>query len=223
MTEGTIFHRTRTPLRKWLLAVLWMARELGLPYESAWLIAHMLRHALTDRPEFPLEGLVEVNESYHGGLGKPESRGCSLSTPNKSLLVMAVEKRAVGPGKGINASSVAAVKPGSCLVSDAIKNYAGLHGDYHYLPVVQGEGKNAERLMLIVHVLFFNVKTWLNRTCHCVSAKHLPHAREWNYRFNQRTRISDLVDFVLRRAMVRPTITYKDLVSDLQPWAHYLP
>ncbi len=29
--------------------------------------------------------------------------------------------------------------------------YAGLHGAYRHHPVVQGEGKNAERLMPIVH------------------------------------------------------------------------
>ncbi len=64
-------------------------------------MAHKLRHAMTERPEFSLEGLVEVDESYYGGRGKPESRGRSLANPNKSLLVMAVEKRPVGPGKGI--------------------------------------------------------------------------------------------------------------------------
>ncbi len=61
--------------------------------------------------------------------------------------------------------------------------YAGLHGAYRHHPVVQGEGKNAERLMPIVQVLFSNVKTWLDGTYHGVSAKHLPrYAREWNYR-----------------------------------------
>ena len=75
VTAGTIFHRTRTPLRKWFLAAWWMARdkrgvsalllsrELGLRYETAWLMADKLRHALTERPEFSLEGLVEVDES----------------------------------------------------------------------------------------------------------------------------------------------------------------
>ncbi len=253
VTAGTIFHRTRTPLRKWFLAAWWMARdkrgvsalllsrELELRYETAWLMAHKLRHALTERPAFPLEGLVEVDESYYGGRGKPESRGRGLANPNKSLLVMAVEKRPVGPGKGIKASGFVAgaarlailpaanahelggfvreaVRPGSRLVSDGFKGYAGLHGAYRHHPVVQGEGNNAERLMPIVHVLFSNVKTWLNGTYHGVSAKHLPrYAREWNYRFNRRTRIADLADFVLRRAMARPTITYRELVNGLQP------
>jgi len=253
VTAGTIFHRTRTPLRKWFLAAWWMARdkrgvsalllarELGVRYETAWLMAHKLRHALTERLEFPLEGLVEVDESYYGGRGKPESRGRGLANPNKSLLVMAVEKRPVGPGKGIKASGFVAgaarlailpaanayelggfvreaVRPGSHLVSDGFKGYAGLHGTYRHHAIVQGEGNNAERLMPIVHVLFSNVKTWLNGTYHGVSAKHLPrYAREWNYRFNRRTRIADLADFVLRRAMARPTITYRELVSGLQP------
>ena len=50
-----------------------------------------------------------------------------------------------------------------------------------------------------------------------VSAKHLPrYAREWNYRFNRRRRIADLTDFLLRRAVTRPTITYRQLVDGAQ-------
>ena len=253
VTAGTIFHRTRTPLRKWFLAAWWMARdkrgvsalllsrELGLRYETAWLMAHKLRHALTERSEFPLEGLIEVDESYYGGRGKPESKGRSLANPNKSLLVMAVEKRPVAPGKGVKASGFvagharlailpaasahelggfvrASVRPRSRLVTDDFAGYAGLYGAYRHHPVVQGEGKNAETFMPIIHILFSNVKTWLNGTYHGVSAKHLPrYARKWNYRFNRRARIGDPADLVLRRAMARPTITYSQLVDGLQP------
>ncbi len=253
VTAGTIFHRTRTPLPKWFLAAWWMgrdkrgvsalflARELELRYETAWLMAHKLRHALVERPEFALDGLVEVDESYYGGRGKAESRGRGLANPNKSLLVMAVEKLPVEPGKGIKGSGFvagrarlailsganaeqlggfvrAAVKPGSRLLTDDFKSYAGLGDAYWHQPAVQGKGKNAETLMPIIHVLFSNVKTWLNGTYHGVSAKHLPrYAREWTYRFNRRQRIDDLADFVLRRAMARPTITYRQLIGGLQP------
>ena len=253
VTAGTLLHRTRTPLRKWFLAAwlmgrdkrgvsaLFLARELGLRYETAWLMAHKLRHGLTERPERALEGLVEVDESYYGGRGRPESRGRGLANPNKSLLVMAVEKVPVAPGKGVKGSGFAAgrarlailpranaehlggfvgaaVKPGSCLLTDDFNGYAGLGGTYHHQPAVQGAGKNAETQMPIIHVLFSNVKTWLNGTYHGVSAKHLPrYVREWAYRFNRRHRIDDLADFVLRRAMARPTITYRQLVDGVQP------
>ncbi len=43
-----------------------LARELGLRCETAWLMADKPRHALIERPEFSLEGLVEVDESYYG-------------------------------------------------------------------------------------------------------------------------------------------------------------
>ena len=100
----------------------------------------------------------------------------------------------------------------------ASKGYAGLGAVYQHQPTVQGQGKNAETQMPIIHVLFSNLKTWLNGTDHGVSAKHLPrYGREWAYRFNRRRRIDDLGDFVLSRAMARPTITYRQLIHGLQP------
>ena len=253
VTAGTVFHRTRTSLRKWFLAAWWMgrdkrgvsalflSRELDLRYETAWLIAHKLRHALTARATALLAGLVEVDESYYGGRGKPESRGRGHSNANKSLLVMALEKRPVAAGKGIKRSGFVAgrarlavlasasgaelqpfvratVRPGSRLLSDGFAAYRGLGEAYDHQPAVQGKGKNAERLSPIVHVLFSNVKSWLNGTHHGVSAKHLPrYVGEWNYRFNRRKRISELADFVLNRAVTHKTITYRELVNGVQP------
>lgn len=253
VTAGTIFHRTRTPLRKWFLAAWWMARdkrgvsalflarELALRYETAWLMAHKLRHALGEAAGALLQGLIEIDESYYGGRGKSESRGRGRANRNKSLLVMAVEKRPVAPGTGIKASGFVAgrarlavlpeasqatlggfvravARPGSRLLTDGFAGYGGLGDAYRHQPVIQGKGKNADRLSPIVHVLFSNVKTWLNGTYHGVGAKHLPrYVREWNYRFNRRGRIPDMLDFVLRRAMTRPTITYRDLVNGMQP------
>ena len=42
-------------------------------------MAHKLRHGLSERPEDPLDGLIEIDESYYGGRGKPESRGRGLT------------------------------------------------------------------------------------------------------------------------------------------------
>jgi hypothetical protein len=111
VTAGTVFHRTRTPLRKWFAAAwligqdkrgvsaLFLARELALRYDTAWLMAHKLRHGLSERPEYPLHGLIEIDESYYGGRGKPESRGRGLSDPNKSLMAIAVETVPASPAK----------------------------------------------------------------------------------------------------------------------------
>ena len=112
VTAGTVFHRTRTPLRKWFAAAwligqdkrgvsaLFLARELALRYDTAWLMAHKLRHGLSERPEYPLDGLIDIDESYYGGRGKPESRGRGLTNPNKSLMAIAVETVPASPRQG---------------------------------------------------------------------------------------------------------------------------
>lgn len=60
VTAGTIFHRTRTGLPHWFLAAYLMGkdkrgvsakflqRELGVAYQTAWTIAHKLRHGLSE-------------------------------------------------------------------------------------------------------------------------------------------------------------------------------
>src|SRR4249920_2416829 len=107
VTAATVLHRTRTPLRKWFAAAwligqdkrgvsaLFLARELVLRYDTAWLMAHKLRHGLSER-----------DESYYGGRGKPESRGRGLADPNKSLMAIAVETVPASPrqGEGIKKS-----------------------------------------------------------------------------------------------------------------------
>jgi transposase-like protein len=254
VTAATVLHRTRTPLRKWFAAAwligqdkrgvsaLFLARELALRYDTAWLMAHKLRHGLSERPEYPLDGLIEIDESYYGGRGKPESRGRGLTDPNKSLMAIAVETVPASPrqGTGIkNSHFVAgsariavlpaataadlggfvrgAAKPGARIITDGLKSYDGLADSFRHYSIVQDGSKNADAVLPIVHVLFSNVKTWLNGTFHGVSAKHLPrYAREWNYRFNRRRRIADLTDFLLRRAATRPTITYRQLVDGAQ-------
>ena len=104
VTADTVFHRTRTELPKWFLAAYpmgrdkrgvsakFLQRELGVAYQTAWTMAHKLRHALGEDPARPLRGFLEADETFIGGRGDPKSRGRSTENPNKSLVVAAVEK-----------------------------------------------------------------------------------------------------------------------------------
>jgi transposase-like protein len=103
-TAGTVFHRTRTDLTKWFLAVYLMGRdkrgvsakflqrELGVAYQTAWTMAHKLRHGLSEDPSRPLHGFLEADETFIGGRGDPTSPGRSTANPDKSLVVATVEK-----------------------------------------------------------------------------------------------------------------------------------
>ena len=104
VTAGTVFHRTRTDLSKWFLAAYLMGRdkrgvsakflqrELAVAYQTAWTMAHKLRHGLSEDPARPLRGFLEADETFIGGRGDPSSRGRSTASPDKSLVVAAVEK-----------------------------------------------------------------------------------------------------------------------------------
>ena len=104
VTAGTVFHRTRTDLAKWFIAAYLMGRdkrgvaakflqrELGVAYQTAWTMAHKLRHGLSEDPARPLRGFLEADETFIGGRGDPTSRGRSTTNPDKSLVVAAVEK-----------------------------------------------------------------------------------------------------------------------------------
>ena len=174
VTAGTVFHRTRTPLRKWFAAAwligqdkrgvsaLFLARELALRYDTAWLMAHKLRHGLSERPEYPLDGLIEIDESYYGGRGKPESRGRGLTDPNKSLMAIAVETVPASPRRGEGIKKSHFVAGSARIITDGLKSYDGLADSFRQYSIVQDGGKNADAVLPIVHVLFSNVKTWLN-------------------------------------------------------------
>jgi hypothetical protein len=103
-TAGTVFRRTRTDLAKWFLAAYLMGRdkrgvsakflqrELGVAYQTAWTMAHKLRHGLREDPSRPLHGFLEADETFIGGRGDPTSPGRSTANPDKSLVVAAAEK-----------------------------------------------------------------------------------------------------------------------------------
>lgn len=104
VTSGTIFHRTRTALPKWFLAAhlmggdkrgvsaKYLQRELGVAYQTAWTLAHKLRHGLNEDQARPLQGFIEADETFIGGRGDPASPGRSTVNPHKSLVVVAIEK-----------------------------------------------------------------------------------------------------------------------------------
>jgi len=83
---GTIFEKTTTPLNLWFYAMFLMIktrcgvsakqleRELGVTYKTAWRIAKQIRILMADTDSLPLNGDVEVDETFIGGKGKNRKR-----------------------------------------------------------------------------------------------------------------------------------------------------
>jgi transposase-like protein len=79
---GTIFEDSPLPLTKWLPAV-WLlanskngvsshelARAIGVTQKTAWFMLHRIREAMRNGSTDKLSGIVEVDETYVGGVAK---------------------------------------------------------------------------------------------------------------------------------------------------------
>ena len=109
VTAGTIFQDTHKPLRVWFHAI-WLVttqkqgasamtiqQVLGLgSYRTAWAWLHKLRHAMVRPDRDQLEGTVEVDEAWVGGV---EPGVFGRQTTTKAQVVIAVEERGRGMGR----------------------------------------------------------------------------------------------------------------------------
>jgi transposase-like protein len=101
VTAGTIFHDTHLSLWKWFAAVYLiveskkgisakqMERTLGTTYRTAWHLNHRIRAAFKEVDAQLLKGIVEVDETFIGGVMEGKGRGYK---GNKTIVVGAVQR-----------------------------------------------------------------------------------------------------------------------------------
>ncbi len=210
-TAGTIFHRTKIPLRKWFwfiflissqktgVSIQGLQRLLGIKsYKTAWTMAHKVRKAMADRDaSYQLANLVEMDDSYFGPSGRGKrGRGSKGKVP----VVVAVENRGKKPGfaamrvvDNLKSAHIAhfaqsKIKEQQTVRTDGYVSYYCLTGYGYELDMrIVGNGPNASKELPWVHTLIANVKSMLRGAHHGVSHKYLQrYLDEFCYRFNRR-------------------------------------
>ena len=190
-------------------------RQLGLSrYETAFGILHKLRAGMV-RPERDKIGgkpqeHVEVDETWVGGRTRGEGRGVH----HKVLVSCAVEVRHRKPGTKLDNRKDGryAGRVRLAVVPDRSAQFAlRVHrkrrrsriadrhrrlericrprkrGFDHHAIAECGDPEVAEEFLPIIHLVFANLKTWINGIHHGVSAKHLQaYLNEFTFRFNRR-------------------------------------
>lgn len=221
VTVGTIFHDSHLPLVKWFLAIYMICsakkgvsakqlqRELEIgSYKTAWYMAHRIRLAMQDDPQFcrKYSGIVEIDETYIGGKGKGQF-GRALS---KKVPVVGIKERTSGKIrlKAIQDASKRTladfirhnVAPGAEMHTDEFQSYWWLdssefahktvkHADTYVTP----EGVHVNG----VENVWSLVKRGIMGVFHKVSEKYLPlYLDEFSFRFNNRDAFS-MLDRVL--------------------------
>ena len=90
--------KTRTHLRKWLLAIYLMSDDkrgistlavkgkISAAYQTAWTMCHKIRHAMGERDEnYTLSGIAELDEAFFGA--PAEGGKCGRGTDKTAVFV----------------------------------------------------------------------------------------------------------------------------------------
>jgi transposase-like protein len=196
VTAGTIFDKTRTPLKVWLAAAwyitnqkqgvsaLGLQRVLGLgSYQTAWTMLHRFRRAMVRPGRERLKGVVEVDETYLAITDRkqPISRENRKHNTDKVLIVLAVEMlKPKGFGRirlrridndadeSVIPFIQASIAPGATVKTDGSAGYRSLKslGYDHQRNVMLGADEPAHVSMAGVHRVAALIKRWILGTHH---------------------------------------------------------
>lgn len=243
VTAGTIFDRTRMPLRTWFAAMwfvtsqkdgasaLGLKRVLGLgSYQTAWAWLHKFRKAMVRPDRDQLCGRIEVDETYVGGSDVGGKRG--RGSESKEVVVIAVEVHSPkGFGRvrmrripDVSGDSLVpfvcdVAEKGSEILTDGWKGYNQLSkfGFNHDKVIISDTGDPAHVSMPGVHRIAALVKRWLLSTHQgSVSGKHLEYyLDEYSFRFNRRTSRSRGMLFyrLMEQSVITNPLPYRQIVQ----------
>jgi transposase-like protein len=121
------------------LSALLLQRQLALRrYETAWMLLHKFRRAMVKLTREPLQGEVEVDDTWVGGTQAGLRGSRQLKGRKAALVLVAVEKRGRGTGRArmevipdfksitLIAFLKRNVAPSSKVYTDGLKSFTGL-------------------------------------------------------------------------------------------------
>lgn len=238
---GTIFEDSKLPLRKWFMAIFLitshkkgiastqLAKDLGVTQKTAWFALHRLRHAARTKSfNRPLDGTVEVDETYVGGKegnkhakdrtgGKRGGKGkiavVGILERDGELRAKKVEKV---DGRTLKGAITENVAPGAIIMTDDHRGYGGLEGRFKHRSVNHSAGEYVRWFYIHINSIegaWAHFKRQVNGTHHWMSVAHIQrYLDEFVWRWNRRDmdegeRVNALLDQVSGR------LTYRELIA----------
>lgn len=240
---GTIFERSHVPLHKWIYAMyllvtarkgissMQLAKEIGITQKSAWFVLHRLREACGGRDLKKLAGIIEIDETFIGGLEKNKHEHKKLHAgrgPVGKTVVLGMRERGgrviAMPIIGVDLDTVQGeihqhVESGSTLHTDEGRAYNGIGGrGFKHDTVNHSEGEYVRDDVTTngIESVFAVMKRGLIGVYHHASPKHLGrYVDEFSFRLNEGnvknhtlTRLDSFVDGVAGKRL-----TYKGLIQ----------
>lgn len=219
-TAGTMFDKVKFSLLKAFhiafkistkkkgMSSLELSNEFELRQKTCWEFKWKIQQAMASSLQYPLEGLVHVDEFMIGG---PEEQKRGRSKGSKKLIVVALEILDSGVGRAYaeeieNASSKQLgnflkkyVSKETKIISDEWTGYVPLKTEFKRLEqVASDDGKNFND----IHIHIMNIKSWLRGIHHhCSKERMQGYLNEYHFRFNRRQNMGATFDLIIKRMM----------------------
>jgi transposase-like protein len=236
VTAGTIFNDSHLPLWKWFLCVYLLCesrkgmsanqikRTLGISYKTAWYLCHRVRAAMKEVNPEPLDGVVEMDETFVGGA----KRGRENRLKNKEV-VIGIKQRD-GELRFFHAEDVKSGTLAKYIRENVSKEVQVIMTDEWnaYPKAIRESGTGAEHKTVNhfagiyamgdittngIESAFSLLKRGIVGSWHKVSAKHLEaYLDEMTFRFNNRHNPYLFRDTMLK-LIEAPVLEYKKLTA----------
>ncbi len=209
-----------------------LGKDIGITQKSAWFLLHRIRKMFEDKDPILLTGMVEIDETYIGGIdkkrrrkGKDKSLKPGTGYINKIPVFGLLERGGRLIYRVIDGFTTGSVlKPiirelvdkSAIINTDGHGAYAGLDKEFAQHEVINhgaGEYTRGVYHTNTIESSFGNLKRGLIGVYHKMSFKHLQrYCNEFSYRFTTRTmKDYDRFEGLLQRLPGR--LKYKDLIG----------
>jgi transposase-like protein len=197
-----------------------MAVRFGIQQRTARLFMHKVREAMKSSEDFPMTGVVNVDEYVVGGYeeGKP---GRSYDSKKKKA-VCAVELTKEGKvkrfytfqipdysSKSLRKMFDKHIDKSAKITTDKWKGYNPIAKDYDLTQILSDKGANFKALHIMIH----QVKAWIRTTYSWVSEHNINrYFDEFCYRINCSQSKETIFNNLIKRMVMAEKITYKEII-----------
>lgn len=238
ITAGTIFHRSKTPLRIWFhiiyemahdkggASALKLAKRFGVHQDTVWHLVSKIRTAMGSRDEnLSLAGFIELDAAFFGGKTK-KSTG-KTATEDKVQVLVLVESEGRNAGNlvmqviesdstedidSVISTKVESEPGGQRFRTDGRGTHHVVMNHGHHIDMTPIPKHLKDQILRCADLAISHAKRFFKGTYHHFCKIHIQrYLDEFCYRWNRRHLENQLASHLIAACALHPAISYVEL------------